>query len=88
VAHFEVARAERLASRLAGSTRLVPVDTPGRLPYDHAEIIACAVDDIRGHYPDLSDHDRLLGEEFTPGELRFTREAIAGHELQRDTFLY
>ena len=31
--------AERLESRFADTTRLVPVDAPGRLPYDHDDII-------------------------------------------------
>ena len=79
-------QAERLVSRFAEKTRLVPVGAPGRLPYDHAGIIARAVDHIRSHYADKPDPDRLLGDEFTLRELRLAHEAVAGRELQRDTF--
>ena len=86
VAHVEVVQAERLESRFAETTRLVPVGAPGRLPYDHVDIIARAVDHIRSHYADKPDPDRLLGDEFTLRELRLAHEAVAGRELQRDTF--
>jgi ADP-ribose pyrophosphatase YjhB (NUDIX family) len=85
VAHVDVVRADRLVSRLP-TTRLVPVHTPGNLPWDHADIIALAVDDIRAHYLGRPDPDHLLGEEFTLRELRLAHEAVAGHALQRDTF--
>ena len=50
VAHVEVVQAERLESRFVETTRLVPVRAPGRLPYDHADIIELAVEDVRSHY--------------------------------------
>ena len=86
VAHIDVVRADRLASRFAESTRLVPVGSPGRLPYDHADIIALAVEDLRSRYADRPDPDRLLGDEFTMLELRMAHEAVAGQPLQRDWF--
>jgi ADP-ribose pyrophosphatase YjhB (NUDIX family) len=86
VAHVDVVRAEQLASRFDEATRLMPVHAPGRLPYDHAEIITRAVEDIRSRYLDKPDPDRLLGEEFTLRALRLAHEAVAGHALQRDTF--
>src|SRR6185312_1744997 len=85
VAHVDVVQADRLVSRLP-TTRLVPVHSPGRLPYDHADIIALAVNHIRERYEKQPDPDRLLGEEFTMRELRLAHEAIASRELQRDTF--
>lgn len=85
VAHVDVVQVGLLVSRLP-TTRLVPVQHPGQLPYDHADIIALAVDDIRSRYSVQPDPDRLLGEEFTLRELRIAHETIAGHELQRDTF--
>ncbi len=51
-------RAERLESRFADTTRLVPVDAPGRLPYDHDDIIALAVAHVRSRYADKPDPDR------------------------------
>ncbi|MEO6794489.1 MAG: NUDIX domain-containing protein [Mycobacterium sp.] len=86
VAHVDVVRADQLVSRLAGQTRFVPVRAPGRLPYDHAGIIALAVDHIRSRYDGKPDPDRLLGDEFTLRELRLAHEAIAGELLQRDGF--
>ena len=86
VAHVAVVPADRLSTRLPEATRLVPVDVPGRLVYDHAEIIALAVDDVRARYAASPDPDRLLGAEFTLRDLRLAHEAIVGEPLQRDTF--
>ena len=86
VAHVQVVRQEQLADRFADTTRLVSIDAPGRLPYDHADIIKLAVEDVRTHYLDKPDPDGLLGDEFTLRELRTAHEAIAGRPLQRDTF--
>ncbi|BBY44156.1 NUDIX hydrolase [Mycolicibacterium celeriflavum] len=86
VAHVDVVRLEQLESRFADTTRLVPIETPGRLPYDHADIITLAVEHIRSRYSDRPDPDGLLGHEFTLRELRIAHEAVAGHTLQRDTF--
>jgi 8-oxo-dGTP diphosphatase len=86
VAHVDVVQAEQLASRFAAQTRLVQVRAPGRLPYDHAEIIGRAVDDVRSRYIGKPDPDRLLGDEFTLLELRLAHEAVAGRTLQRDAF--
>ncbi|AKS35855.1 NUDIX hydrolase [Mycolicibacterium goodii] len=86
VAHVAVVPPERVASRFPESTRLVPTHTPGRLIYDHADIIALAVAEVRARYESRPDPDHLLGDEFTLRDLRLTHEAITGHELQRDTF--
>ncbi len=86
VAHVDVVRADRLASRYIDSTRLVAVTSPGRLPYDHADIISLAVEHIRSRYADTPDPDGLLDDEFTMLELRLAHEAIAGRPLQRDWF--
>ena len=86
VAHVDVVRLEQLESRFADTTRLVAVHTPGRLPYDHADIITRAVEHIRSNYRDHPDPDRLLGDEFSLRELRIAHEVVAGRALQRDTF--
>lgn len=62
------------------------MEEPGRLAYDHAEIIALAVDDVRARCAASPDPDRLLDEEFTLRDLRLVHEAIVGESLQRDTF--
>ncbi len=86
VAHVDVVQLDQLASRNTATTRLVPVESPGRLPYDHASIIAGAVEHIRSRYVGKPDPDRLLGDEFTMRELRLAHEQIAGRSLQRDWF--
>lgn len=86
VAHVDVVRLEQLESRFPDSTRLVPIRAPGRLPYDHADIITLAVEHIRSRYSDRPDPDGLLGDEFTLRELRIAHEAVVGRALQRDTF--
>src|SRR5271166_2274373 len=86
VAHVDVVRLDRLASRFAETTRLMPAAAPGRLTYDHASIIARAVDHIRSRYLAEPDPDRLLDDEFTLRELRLAHEAIVGVALQRDAF--
>lgn len=86
VAHIAVVPLQRLSPRFADTTRLVPVGSPGRLVYDHADIIALAVDDVRARYTAAPDPDGLLGEQFTLRELRLVHEAVQGEALQRDNF--
>lgn len=86
VAHADLVPPGQLDGRDPQRTRLVPVAKPGRLPYDHAEIIRRAVSDARRRYAEHPDPDHLLPETFTLRELRLVHEAVAGHPLQRDTF--
>lgn len=86
VAHVAVVPLDRLSTRFAETTRLVPVAAAGRLVYDHDKIIDLAIADVRARYQAGPDPDGLLGEEFTLRDLRLVHEAIAGDELQRDTF--
>lgn len=86
VAHLVVARADRLATRYAETTRLVPVAGRERLSHDHSTIISAAVQNLRTRYAGAPDPDRFLPAEFTIAELHRAHEAVAGHELQRDTF--
>ncbi|KUH94677.1 NUDIX hydrolase [Mycolicibacterium acapulense] len=86
VAHVDVVQASRLDLRIPETTRIVPVSTPGRLAFDHDEIILRAVENVRLRYADKPDPDRLIGEEFTLRQLRIAHEAVIGHALQRDTF--
>jgi ADP-ribose pyrophosphatase YjhB (NUDIX family) len=86
VAHLAVVRSGRLDSRFADRTRLMPTSRPGRLPYDHADIIGLAVQDMRPRYAGEPDPDGLLDREFTLRDLRLAHEAVAGGPLQRDWF--
>jgi len=86
VAHWAVVEPDRLASRFETATRLMPVDSPGRLAYDHRLIIDSAVAHIRARYEAEPDPDQLLRERFTVLELRKLHEAVAGEPLDRDMF--
>lgn len=86
VAHVAVVPADRVSTRFADVTRLRPVGRPGRLVYDHDEIIGLAVAEVRARYASMPDPDGLLGDEFTLRDLRLIHEAVAGADLQRDTF--
>ncbi|MFM8857706.1 MAG: NUDIX hydrolase [Actinomycetota bacterium] len=86
VAHWAVVAHDQLETRLADQTRLMPVDNPGRLIYDHQRIIAKAVDRIRLRYQQHPDPDLLLGENFTILELRLLHQAVAGEPFDRDWF--
>ncbi|MGE2731751.1 NUDIX hydrolase [Mycolicibacterium vaccae] len=86
VAHLDVVLSDRLESRFPDTTRLVPVRSPGRLIYDHADIIARALEHLRVQYADKPDPYGLLGDDFTIRELRIAHEHVAGHPLQRDSF--
>ena len=84
VAHLVVVRADQLAERFPDTTRLMPVGAPGRLAYDHNEIIELAVADLRFRYKDNPDPDHLLGNRFTLRQLRHVHEAVAGAPIEAD----
>lgn len=66
-----------------------PVALPGRqttLPFDHAEIVALAVDDVRHRYGAAPDPDGLVAEPFTFRALRQVHDAVLGEAQQKDTF--
>lgn len=86
VAHVDLVRAGMLEHRLPDSTRLVPAEHPGKLPYGHGQIIQRAVAEARQQYRTAPDPGELLAEPFTMLELRHLHEAVAGRPLQRDRF--
>jgi 8-oxo-dGTP diphosphatase len=86
VAHSTVAPPEQLATRFRDRTRLMPVASPGRMPYKHDEIIALAVAELRSRYLTSPDPGGLLSEEFTMRDLRRVHEAVLGAKLEPDTF--
>lgn len=86
VAHWAVVTPDRLEARLVDQTRLMPVDNPGRLIFDHQMIIAEAVAHIQYLYSQFPDPDHLLGEEFTILQLRLLHQAVAGEKFDRDWF--
>lgn len=84
VAHGDVVPAARLPS--SDSVTIVPVDELPPLKYDHAEIVAYAVDSVRRDYRQGPDPARLLPEPFTLRQLRDVHEAVLGTRLLPDTF--
>lgn len=86
VGHTAAVMRAQLDSRAPTRTRLMPVRRPGRLVYDHPDIIAAAADDMRQRYRERPDPDGLLGDEFTLRDLLLAHQAVAGPGLQRDTF--
>lgn len=88
VAHVAVVRREQLESigEAEYPTRLVPVDRPGELLWDHPEIVRLAKHYVRSRYKAAPDPERLLDDEFTLPELQLVHEAVEGKDL--DTFRF
>lgn len=89
VAHVAVVRADQLEwlrSPSAAEIRLMPVDRPGELVWDHGDIVRLAKQHIRSRYWEKPDPDRLLGSRFTLRELQLVHEGVIGEKLMRDTF--
>lgn len=89
VGHVAVVPIANLADRYPDSTRLVPVSAPGKLVFDHEDIIRRAVEDLRIRYDDRPDPDHLLGATFTLRQLRQVHDAVNGVESlpeKLDTF--
>jgi 8-oxo-dGTP diphosphatase len=84
VGHVAVVPVELLAGRFPDTTRLMPAAAPGRLAFDHQDIIGLALEDLRSRYRDRPDPDRLLGEVFTLRQLRQVHEAVAGAPITAD----
>lgn len=82
VAHVAVVRPEQLENLGQGEypTRLMPVDRPGELMWDHPEIVRWAKNHVRTRYEAEADPDRLLDRTFTLPELQQVHDAVAGEE--------
>lgn len=89
VAHVAVVRPEQLASLGTGraaDTRLVSVDRPGELAWDHPQIVKLAKEYVRDRYGVEADPERLLGPRFTLSELKGVHDAVLGEEIDRFAF--
>ena len=88
VAHVAVVRRDQLESigEAEYPTRLVPVNRPGELMWDHPEIVRLAKRYVRSRYEAAPDPDGLLEDEFTLPDLQQVHEAVAGKEL--DTYQF
>lgn len=88
VAHVAVVRPEQLDSLGSGAdqTRLVPVDRPGDLVWDHPAIVKLAKNYVRSRYETAADPEGLLGKKFLLRELYQVHNAVAAEELAREKF--
>lgn len=85
VAHVDAVPATRVLT--SEYTRVVAVDGLPPLPYDHDEIVAAAVADLRERYASAPDPARLLPPApFVISDLRALHEAVAGARVNADTF--
>lgn len=84
VGHVAVVPLEHLAGRFPDTTRLVPARSPGRLAFDHNEIIERALDDLRSRYANDPDPDHLLGDAFTLRQLQQVHDAVDGETTTPD----
>ena len=87
VAHLDVLAFDDLERlRELPNTRIAPLPLRLRLPYDHLAIIDLATERLRQEYRAHPDPRGLLHESFTIADLRAVHAAVAGRELQKDTF--
>lgn len=87
VVYYALVREEVLVAANPEDMQLVPVDDIKNMPFDHAQLIASAVDRLRrkAEYSSLPVH--LCPEEFTLPELQAVYESVQGVELHKSTFL-
>jgi 8-oxo-dGTP diphosphatase len=89
VAYYALVPADRLLAALATATddlRLVRATEPPALAFDHGEIVAAAVERLRGKVGYAPIGYELLPDTFTLRALRTTHEAILGRPLNKDSF--
>lgn len=73
-------------SEIPADAHLLPVSDVGDLAFDHPEIVAHALDDLRRLYAARVDPARLAGESFTVLELRHLYETVFDRRYPKDTF--
>lgn len=85
IAYMALLPIDRLA-RATSELVFRPADDPGRLPFDHGEIIAAARERLRtkGAYSTLPA--RLLPATFTLPEMQQVYEAVTGERLDQSSF--
>jgi len=83
---LSVAHAMALDSELISIDQLVPIDLADPLDFDHAHILAAAVERIRADYATMPDPWGLMPDEFTLRELLLLHSAVDPSTPQRDTF--
>jgi len=85
IAYFALVSREALAAG-AVPLELRPAETPGELPFDHSDIIAVALERLRGKGAYSTIPARLLPEVFTMSELQAIYETVMGERLDQSAF--
>ncbi len=86
VAYFALVPHERLAGVLGPNLLLRPAESPGPLAFDHNEIVAAALERVRGKGAYSTLPARLLPVEFTLSDLQRTYEVVMGERLDTSSF--
>lgn len=86
VAYIGLVPFEALQAASRQVLRFYPVDALPRLAFDHNQIVAAAVERVRGKTRYSSLPTQLLPEKFTLSQLQKTYEAIIGSPLDKSSF--
>jgi len=90
VAHFALVEYQRYSKLVAGSdakrAKWFKVSKLPKLAFDHAEIIAMAIERVRGKISYTNIGFELVPEQFTMTELQHVFEAVRGEKLDRNNF--
>lgn len=85
IAHYALVPYEIVAG-LADDVRLAPASATGELPFDHAAIVAAAVERLRNKSQYSSLPCFLAGETFTLPQLQRLYEIVLGEPLNKVSF--
>lgn len=86
VVYYAVVPSVLLEDLPIDGSRLVPVDEVPVLPFDHGQMIARALERIRGKASYSSLPTYLMGPNFTMYELKETYELVLGVKIDKATF--
>jgi len=85
IAYFALVPEGKLESSRS-TLELRPADSPGALPFDHATIIATALERVRGKGAYSTIPARLLPDVFTMSELKDIYQTVMGQRLDQSAF--
>jgi len=86
IAYFALLPEGRLEKSSGNALLLAPAMSPGRLPFDHNEIISVALQRVRSKGAYSTIPARLLPEVFTMSELLTIYQTVMGERLDQSAF--
>lgn len=86
IVYFALVPKELLDKQNVADMRLTPIHEVGRMPFDHADIVQCAVNRVRSKSLYTTLPALFLGEFFTLPQLQASYEAVMGKELNKVSF--